>query len=161
MTSPAMLRLLSDLKAIKQEPPEVRQKSWTRNRPARAPSFCQSWPRPFVGFRQRLSGKSGVAKKTLVLVTRCAQGCSASPACEDNLFVWNATVSVAPRGSRALLALLCNGRDPSLPRQNLACIPLNCLPLAGVRPRRYTMGRWVAGGKSTSQTGNSPTSNSR
>lgn len=40
-STPAMLRLLSDLKAIKQEPPE---------------------------------------------------GCSASPASEDNLFVWNATV---------------------------------------------------------------------
>lgn len=41
MTSPAMLRLMSDLRAIKQEPPE---------------------------------------------------GCSASPASDDNLFVWNATV---------------------------------------------------------------------
>ena len=67
--SPAMLRLMSDLKAIKQEPPEV---------------GCRC-----MGITHLCLRRFGL---TPPMPLPPLQGCSASPASDDNLFVWNATI---------------------------------------------------------------------
>ena len=97
--TPSLLRLASDLKQMKQDPPEVRQ-----------PFFCQGCARepalvlwldrgsPYCGLvRLRLSTTNVILTlppPPLSFPCRLPppQGCSANPVNEDNLYVWAASV---------------------------------------------------------------------
>ena len=68
-----MLRLMSDLRAIKQEPPEARRAHTRRRRP--------------LSVVRRVTCVTTAMRPPLP-----AQGCSASPHSEENLFVWGATI---------------------------------------------------------------------
>lgn len=88
MTSPgssgaASLRLMSDLRSMRQEPPEV----------------CR--------FQHTLSSARRAQRGSTT------QGCSASPISEDSLFVWGATIFVRPPANNAAASvrnarLLCS-----------------------------------------------------
>lgn len=101
--SAARLRLMTDLKLMRQEPPEVRLLPFRRG------AVRPSVPKLVLTLRSRVLG----------IILQTLKGCSASPMSEENLFVWSATIFGPPEtpweGGVYSLRLTFNDQYPEKP----------------------------------------------